>query len=92
MQSELLSLSEAAKQLPRRPATSTVWRGIPAGHERIYLAYVKIGKRVFIPAEALDEFVRQMTIADKEAAAKRYGDPARREQEIEAAEARVRGH
>ena len=95
MQNELLSLSEAGKRLPHRPAPSTIWRwirqGIPAGNERIYLRYVRIGRRVFVPAEALEEFVEQMTLADKEAAAERYGDPARREADIEAAERRVMG-
>ena len=95
MQRELLTLSEAARRLPHRPATSTIWRwirrGMKVGQERIYLRYLRVGKRVFVPAEALDEFVEQMTLADRERAAERYGDPARREAEIAAAERAVMG-
>ena len=64
-----LDLAEAAKRSPGRPHCSTVWRwcrrGIKArSGERIRLRHIRAGGRIFIPAEALDEFFRRVAEAD----------------------------
>ena len=66
-----LSLSEAAKRSPGRPHAATVWRwarrGVKArSGERIRLEHVRVGGRIFIPADALDRFFKAVSDADAE--------------------------
>ena len=91
MYSQLLDLSGAAATLPHRPNKSTIWRWCRKGMEinghRIYLPYKKIGRRIFIARDDLEEFIEALTEADRQG----VHDAARREQEIAAAEERVVG-
>ena len=54
----LLSVAEAAKLLPRRPALRTIWRWIERGCNGVRLETVKIGDRRFTSREALHRFVK----------------------------------
>ena len=68
----ILSLSEAAKALPafngKRHHTASVWRwcrkGIVRNAKRVTLRYVRVGRRIGIPREALDEFFVALVEAD----------------------------
>ena len=80
---EILSLSEAAKSLPafngKRHHTASVWRwcrrGIRRGATRVTLRYVRVGRRIGIPADALNEFFVALAAADNDA----DGSPLERE-------------
>ncbi len=69
----ILSLSEAAKALPafngRRHHTASVWRwcrkGIVRNAKRVTLRYIRVGRRIGIPAEALNEFFVALAEADR---------------------------
>ncbi|MFP4192936.1 MAG: helix-turn-helix domain-containing protein [Candidatus Hydrogenedentota bacterium] len=88
---DLMDMSEAAAALPHRPNKSTIWRwcrqGVVINGKRIFLRYQKIGRRVFIKVEDLEEFIKASTDADRGT----LPDPSRREREIETAERRVKG-
>jgi len=85
----LLTLSQAAQQLPNKPAPSTIWRwckrGMPMGEDRIYLDYKRIGRRVYIPRPALHDFIEEVSAADKKTVRRD------READIAAAERAVLG-
>ena len=85
----LLTLSQAAQALPNKPAPSTIWRwckrGMPMGDDRIYLDYKRVGRRVYIPSQALHDFIEEVSAADKKTARRD------READIAAAERRVMG-
>jgi len=69
----ILSLAEAAKAVPamdgRRPHTASIWRwcrkGIIRNAKRVTLRYVRVGRRIGIPREALDEFFVALAEADR---------------------------
>lgn len=71
----VLSLAEAAKALPafngRRHHTASVWRwcrkGIRRGDTRVTLRYVRVGRRIGVPREALDQFFVALAAADRDA-------------------------
>ncbi len=72
----LLTLSEAARSLPRigdkRPHASTIWRWCRLGIKsrsgrRIRLEHVRVGARVFTTADAINDFVAAVAEADREA-------------------------
>ena len=65
-----IDLSEAAKRSPGRPHSASVWRwcrrGIKARNgERIHLAHIRAGGRIFILPSALETFFRQVAEADR---------------------------
>ena len=68
-----LTLSQAAKQLPGRPAAGTLWRwcrrGIQVRHSdaRVRLQHVRIGGRLYTTVDWLADFGRQLAEADIEA-------------------------
>ena len=53
----LLSLPEAARQLPSRPHHSTVWRWAEKGINGVMLETLRIGTRRFTSTEALQRFL-----------------------------------
>ncbi len=59
----LLSLAEAAKTLPGRPHSSTIWRWHSRGVRGIRLETVVIGGRRFTSRESLERFARRTTAA-----------------------------
>lgn len=71
----ILSLTEAAKVVPamdgRRPHTASIWRwcrkGIRRGAKRVTLRYVRLGRRIGIPRDALSEFFVALAAADQDA-------------------------
>jgi hypothetical protein len=72
---KILSLSEAARSVPpldgRTPHLASIWRwcrrGIRRGGTLVKLDYVRVGRRIGIPPEALDKFFRELAEADSTA-------------------------
>lgn len=70
---KILSLSEAARAVPpldgRTPHLASIWRwcrrGLRRGGVLIKLDYVRVGRRIGIPPEALNKFFRELAEADK---------------------------
>jgi len=60
---KLLSLGEAARQLPGRPSPCTLWRWRARGVGGVRLKTILIGGRRFVSRQAIDEFVRALTAA-----------------------------
>ena len=60
----LLSLDDAGKALPNRPAKTTIWRWCRKGIRGIRLEYRRVGRRIFTSREALERFSRQLAEAD----------------------------
>jgi hypothetical protein len=58
---ELLTFSQAAKRLPGRPHSSTIWRWHMRGVRGIRLETVLIGGRRYTSVDALQLFVEQTT-------------------------------
>lgn len=98
LKEELLSLSEAARRVPklngRRVHASTIFRWCRRGLRGVRLAYVRIGRRMATSAEALNRFFNALARADGDAP--RHGhrrkaapppSPADRASAIEQAEA-----
>ncbi|MFH1109424.1 MAG: DUF1580 domain-containing protein [Planctomycetota bacterium] len=73
--SDILSLTEAAKAVPaldgKRPHVASIFRwaksGIKRGAMTVTLRYVRVGRRIGIPREALDEFFVALAEADRAA-------------------------
>lgn len=72
---DILSLTEAAKAVPaldgKRPHVASIFRwaksGIKRGATTVTLRYVRVGRRIGIPREALDEFFVALAAADRDA-------------------------
>ena len=89
-----LTLSQAAKRLPNRPHAGSVWRWCRKGvrsrsGRRIHLDHVRIGGRIYVTDEAIDQFGRELAQADQEhvvcdestrRAARSDGPPTRKSQ------------
>lgn len=68
---EYLSLSQAAKRVPSRPSTCSLWRWCRRGvksrnGERVYLEHVRIGGQVFTTERWLVSFFEDTATADNE--------------------------
>lgn len=68
---DLLTLTEAAKRLPTRPNSCTVWRWCRRGvlsrnGERIRLEHMRLGGRIFIAEGAIEKFGRALAESDGE--------------------------
>lgn len=66
---DLIDLSTAAKLLPNRPHTATLWRWCRVGvkarsGQRVRLEHVRYGGKIFTTAEALDRLGRDLAEAD----------------------------
>jgi len=75
---DYLSLTEAAKIVPGRPHTSSLWRACRKGvlgrnGERIYLEHVRFGGRIYTTKDALETYARRLTEADAEYFASKGG-------------------
>lgn len=68
-QEDLLSLTEAAKILPkingRKPAVSTLWRWCYRGLRGVRLDYLRMGRKVVTSSQALRRFFADLVEADK---------------------------
>lgn len=60
----LISLTEAAKLLPHRPAVQTVWRWAMKGCRGVRLEHIRFGNRIFTSPEALERFAEALTELD----------------------------
>lgn len=68
---EYLSLTEACKIVPSRPAACSLWRWCRKGVKtrdggRVYLQHVRIGGKVYTTRDWLDAFFRETAEADNE--------------------------
>lgn len=80
---DVLSLSEAAKALPGKISTSTIWRWATNGQRGVLLDSLRIGGRLYTSRRALQCFC--------EAVSKRkLSKPRPRQTHLAAAEARLR--
>ena len=72
MTSDLLTLSQAAKQLPRvngkRIHVSTLWRWCRKGLKGIRLEYSRVGRTIMVSDAALNRFFMSLAQADAEQA------------------------
>jgi len=72
---DILSLTEAARAVPaldgKRPHVASIFRwaksGIKRGATTVTLRYVRVGRRIGIPREALSEFFIALAKADRQA-------------------------
>jgi hypothetical protein len=85
---EILTLTQAAKSLPGRPASSTIHRWRLRGIRGVRLETILVGGRRFTSRQALERFAARITAAaDGEAPPIRT--PRARQQAIERAEAQL---
>jgi len=61
-----LSLSEAARILPGRPSTSTVWRWARRGLRGVRLGYGRVGRKIVTSRSALERFMSDLARVDSE--------------------------
>ena len=66
-----LTLSDAARIVPGRPCSKTLWRWARRGltartGRKVHLRHVRIGGRVYTTAEWLETFYEQLAEADLE--------------------------
>lgn len=54
---DVLSMSQAAKELPGRPHVSTLWRWANRGVRGVKLETVCIGDRIFTSRQSLTRFI-----------------------------------
>ena len=69
---DYLTLSQAARKLPGRPAAGTLWRWCRRGLKvrdgrHVRLRHVRIGGRLYTTLDWIEEFGRQLAEADIEA-------------------------
>jgi hypothetical protein len=84
----LLSLAEAAKKLPGRPAVSTLHRWRLHGIRGVRLVTCMVGGRRFVSTDAIEQFIAETTAAaDGQPLPVRT--PRHRERAIQQAEAKV---
>ena len=65
-----LTCAQVAQTAPGRPSANCVWRWARRGvrartGQRVFLDHVRAGKRVFIPAGALEKFMAALAEADR---------------------------
>jgi len=63
---DLISISQAARKLPTKPAPATIWRWHAKGVNRIKLETVVVGGKRYTTEKAFVEFVRAVTKAADE--------------------------
>lgn len=71
MSDKYVTLAEAAKLTPTRPAIGTIWRWCRRGlksrsGKKVRLSHVRVGGRVLTTPEALDAFFAKLAEADCE--------------------------
>jgi len=62
---DLLTLAEAAKRIPGRPHTTTIWRWCRRGHRGITLPYRRLGRRILIDPYDVDRFAQRLAELDQ---------------------------
>jgi len=101
-EAKYLTCIQVAQAAPGRPSANCVWRWARRGvrsrtGDRVYLDHVRAGRKVFIPAGALEKFMAALAEADRQHFASRESGSASlpaptkaeqsRRREIEEAEA-----
>lgn len=72
MDSQYLTLGEAAKLAPSRPSISAIWRWCRRGvrvagsTDRVKLGHVRSGRAIYTTREDLEAFIRALADADSE--------------------------
>lgn len=96
---DAITLTQAARSLPTRPHSSTVWRWCRQGVRGVRLEYARLGRRIVTTKSAIDKFSRALADVDRQhdaehtpapSATPRHRTPAQRERDIEAAEGVLR--
>jgi hypothetical protein len=64
-----LTLAQAARLLPTRPAPSTLWRWARKGVRGVHLEYRRLGGKIVVTEEAIRHFMDELTKRDAELAA-----------------------
>lgn len=82
---ELITLAQAAKRLPARPALTTLWRWRKNGVGGRRLESIVMGGKVYTSVEALGRFAQQQGGTDTATTR----SPAKRERDIRRAEAEL---
>ena len=59
-----LTLAQAARLLPTKPAPSTLWRWARKGLRGIRLEYRRLGGRIVVTEDALRRFMEELTKVD----------------------------
>ena len=78
-QETLLSLTEAAKVLPkingRKPAVSTLWRWCRRGLRGVHLEYLRVGRNIVTSPQALHRFFAALAAADEQLENQSFAKP-----------------
>ena len=76
---EWMTLAQAAKLLPRvdgrKVAVSTLWRWCSRGLRGVFLAYVRVGRKICTTREALLRFFSELTERDRQVPSDRRCQP-----------------
>ena len=62
---ELLTLTQVARSIPGRPHISTVFRWCRVGIRGVRMGYVRFGRRMLVPREAMDRFATALADLDR---------------------------
>lgn len=66
---QLIDLTKASKLLPiingKRVSTNAIWRWCRKGIQGTQLEYVRVGRRIFTSAQALNRFTNALAAADR---------------------------
>jgi hypothetical protein len=77
---QLITLSEAAKLLPKvngkKPAICTLWRWCRKGLRGVFLEYVRVGRKICTTREAMHRFFTDIADIDEQVEPDRYVKPA----------------
>ncbi len=87
---QILTVAEAARLLPGRPSTRTVWRWLDRGVRHVKLESVLVGGRRFVSKESINRFLESINQPDVQrtspaVAAKRKRAIKRAEKELQEA-------
>jgi hypothetical protein len=63
---EAITLSEAARLLPGRPAAGTVWRWARKGLRGVRLGYVRRGRKILTSRAEVERFMSRLARRDNE--------------------------
>lgn len=57
MTEDIVSLSQASRDIPTKPAPSTCWRWAKRGLGGVHLETIKVGSRIFTSRQAVTRFL-----------------------------------
>jgi len=73
-----LTLAQAARLLPTRPAPSTLWRWARKGVRGVHLEYRRLGGKIVVTEQGIRHFMDELTKRDNEAplTTPQFADPS----------------